>query len=66
MTTPILLTIGMHIRPNRLLEVGLHNTKYNLEKTLRKRYIKANQGNNGKIEKAMAANNNKNDDEKDF
>lgn len=66
MITLILLTIGMHIRLNRPLKVGHYNIKYNLKETLCEKYIKANQDNNSKIEKAMAANDNKNDDEKDF
>lgn len=56
----------MHIRPNKLLKVGYYNIKYNLKETLCKKYIKVNQDNNSKIEKAMAVNDNKNDDKKDF
>lgn len=56
----------MHIRPTRLLEVGPPNAEYDLKERLRKRCTGGDCGNNGKIEEAMAADNNKDDDKEDF
>ena len=66
MATPTLLTIGMQIGPTRLLEVGPPNAKYDLEGRLREGCTSADWGNNGETEEAMAADNNKDDDEKNL
>ena len=62
---PILLTIGIHIGPTRLLEVGLPNAKYDLEGRLREGCIGADWGNDGEIEEAIAADDNEDDNEED-
>lgn len=63
--TIILLIISMHIEPTKLLEVGPSNTKYDLEERLCKRCTNTNWGDDSEIEKAIAADNNKNNNEKD-
>lgn len=62
--TPIFLTIGMHIRPTKLLEVSPPNVQYNLEQKLRKECTSADWYDYSEIEKAMAEDNNKDDDKK--
>ena len=62
---PILLTIGMHIRPTRFLEVGPPNAQYDVRGRLRKRCTDVDWGDDGEIKEAMAADNNKDDDEED-
>lgn len=66
MTTPILLTIDMHIGLTKLLEVGPPNAKYNLEERLREGYTGMDWGNKGEIEEAMATDNNKDNDNEDL
>lgn len=66
MATLILLTIGMHIVPTRLLEVGLPNAEYELEKRFCEGCTDANWGDNSKIEKTMATNDDKEDDKEDL
>lgn len=63
-TTPIFLTIGMHIRPTRLLEVISPNIKYDSEGRLYEGCTYANLGDKSEI-KAMVADNNEDDDDKD-
>lgn len=55
----------MHIRPTRVLKVGPSNAKYNLEGKVREEYSGADWGDNSEIEEAMAANDNKDDDQED-
>lgn len=55
----------MHIAPTRLLEVDSSNAKYDLEERLRKGFIGADWGYDSKIEYALAANNDKDDNEED-
>ena len=64
--TPIISTIGIYIKPTRLLELGPPNTEYNLEKRLCKGCTSVNWGNKDEIKEAMAAKNKKNNDEKNF
>lgn len=61
----ILLTIYMHIEPTRLLEVGYFNVKYNSKKNFIKS-IHANWGDDNKIKKDIAPNNNENNNKEDF
>lgn len=56
----------MHIRPTRLLEVGLPNAKYDLEERLCKGYISVDWSNESEIKEIMAANNNKDNNEENF
>lgn len=65
MATPILLTIGMHIRPTRLLKVGLPNIKYDLEWRLCKGCTGVDWYDESKIEEAITTGNNKDDNDKD-
>ncbi len=65
MATLILLTIGMHIRPTGLLEVGQPNAKYDSEERLSEGSIGVDWGDEGEIVKAMAASDNEDDDDKD-
>lgn len=62
---PILLTIGMHIGPTKLLEVGPPKAKYNSERRLRKGCIGVDWGDQGEIAVVMAAGDDKDDDDKD-
>ena len=62
----IFLIIGMQIGPTRLLEVGLPNAKYNLERKLCKKCTGADLGNDGEIKGAMTADNNKDDDKENL
>lgn len=55
----------MHIGLTKLLKVSPPNAKYDMEEKLHKKYTKVNQVDDGKIKKAMAANNDKNNDEED-
>ncbi len=64
--TPIFLTIGMHIGPTKVLEVGLPNTEYDLEERLHERCTSVDWANEGEIEEAMAAGDDEDDDDKDF
>ena len=61
----ILLIIGMHIGPTRLLKVGPPNAQYDSEGRLRERCTGADWGDDGEIEEAMAADDDEDDDEKD-
>lgn len=63
--TPILLTIGLHIGPTRLLEVGPPNAVYDLEERLHEGCTGADWGDEGEIEEAMTADNDEDDDAKD-
>lgn len=65
MATPILLTIGMHIRPTRFLEVDLHNIKYDSEWRLCKGCTGVDCCDESEIEEAITAGNNKDDNDKD-
>ena len=65
-TTLILLTIGMHIGPTRLLNVGLLNAQYDSERKLYEGCTGADWGDDSEIEEAMAADNNEDNDTKDF
>lgn len=56
----------MYVAPTRLWEVGLANVKYDLEERLHEKYIGANLGDDSEIEEAVAVNDNKDNDEKDF
>lgn len=56
----------MHIQPSRLLEDGLINTKYESKKKLRERCTGADCGDRFEIERAMAADNNNNDDKENL
>ena len=58
------LTIDMYIGSTRLLEVISSNAKYDLEEKFHEGYTGADWGNEGKI-KAIAIDNNKNNDDKD-
>ena len=60
---PIFLTIRMHIGPTRLLEVSPSNAEYDLEGKLNKRCTGANWGDDGEIKEAMAADDDKDDNE---
>ena len=60
--TPILLTIGIHIGPTSLLEVGPSNAKYDSEERLREECTDTDWGDDGEIEEAMAADNNEDND----
>lgn len=60
----IFLTIGMLIRLTRLLEDCLPNAKYDSKKKFRKRCTNVDYDNDGKIEEAMTADNDKEDDKK--
>lgn len=62
----IFLTIGVYIKPTRLLKVGLPNTKYNLEKKFCKGCTSIDWSDNHQIKKAIAMDNNKNNDKEDF
>lgn len=59
------LTIGMYIRPTRLLEVGLFNVEYDSVGKLYGRCTDVDWGNEGKIEEAMAATDDNKDDDKE-
>lgn len=63
---PIFLTISIHIEPTRFLKVGFLNIKYNSKKKLYERYTSVNWHDKYEIEKVIAVNNNKNNDEKIF
>ena len=63
--TPILLIIGMHIGPTKLLEIGPPNAEYNSEGRFCERCTGADWGNDSEIEEAMAADNNEDDNEED-
>ena len=63
---PIFLTIRMHIGLTRLLKVGRPNVEYDLERKLHKRCINIDWGDNGKIKEAMAADDDKDNNEGDF
>lgn len=65
MATLIVLTIEMYIKPTRLLKVDHLNTKYNSKKKLHERYTGINQSDDDEIKKAMAVDDNTNDDEED-
>lgn len=65
-STPIILIIDMHIRPTKLLEVSPSNARYNLERKLREGCTGADWDNNGKIEEAMPANDDKDNDEENL
>lgn len=56
----------MHIRLIKLLKVGLSNANYNFNENLHKKYIDTDFGNYNKIKETMVADNNKDNDEKDF
>ena len=56
----------MHIGPTRLLEIGPPNAKYDLKKRLRERYTSADWGDDGEIEEAIAADDNKDNDKENF
>lgn len=56
----------MHIGPPKLLETGLLNIKYDFEGKLCEKCTCADCGNDGKIEEAMATDNNKDNDKEDF
>lgn len=64
MAALILLTIGMYIKPTRLLEVGPLNAKYDLKGRLCKKCTIVDWSDKGKIQEAMVANNDKDNDEK--
>lgn len=64
--TLILLTIGMHIQPSRLLEDGLINSKYESKKKLCERCTGADCDDRFEIERAIATNNNNNDDKENL
>lgn len=66
MATPIFLTINLHIRLTKLLEVGSLNTKYDLEEKLCEKCTDADLGDDSEIEMAMAVDNDKDDNEEDF
>lgn len=56
----------MYIKPIKLLETDFFNIEYDLKKKLCKRYTNADEGDKNKIEEAMVADNNKDNDKKDF
>lgn len=56
----------MHIGLTKLLKVSPSNAEYNSEKRLREECTGADWGDNNEIEKAMATDNNKDDNEKHF
>lgn len=66
MAIPILLTISMHIKLIRFLEVGYFNAKYNLKKRLYEECTGTNWVDDGEIKETMAMDNNKDDDKKDL
>lgn len=53
----------MYIGLTRLLVIGFFNAKYDSKRRLSKGYTSANWDNVSKIKKAVAADNNKDDDE---
>lgn len=65
MAIPMLLTIDMHIRSTRLLEVGFPNIKYDSKWRLRERCTGVDWCHESEIEEAIAARNNKYDNDKD-
>lgn len=56
----------MHIRPIKLLKISLSNAKCNLKGKLYKKCTSLDLNNEDKIKKAIVANNNKDNDKKDF
>lgn len=66
MAISIFLIIGIHIGSTRFLEVGSLNAKYDSKRKLCEGYISIDWGDNGKIKEAIAVNNNKDNDEKDY
>lgn len=56
----------IYIRPNRFLKVNPFNTRYNLKKKFRAECTSAEWDDKSKIEKAMAVNINKDNNEKDL
>ena len=64
--TSIFLTIGMHIRPTRLLEVGLLTAEYDSKGRLRERCTSANWGDDNEIEEVVVADDDKDDNEEDL
>lgn len=56
----------MYIEPTRLLKVDSPNVKYDLEEKFYEGCTGADWGNDSEIEKAMAADNNKDNNEKDL
>lgn len=56
----------MHIELTKSLKIGPPNAKYDLEGKFRESCTSMNLGNEGKIEEAMAAGNNKDDNDKDY
>lgn len=54
MAITILLTIDIYIGPIKFLEVGPSNAKYDSEQKFCKECININWGDSGKIEEAMA------------
>lgn len=65
MATPIFLTIGMYIGLTKLLKVGPFNAEYDFEEKFCEGCTGVDWGNDDEIKEAMAADNNKNDDEKE-
>lgn len=63
---PIFLTIGIYIESTRLLEVGFSNVKYYLKKRFYEEYTSADYGDEGEIIEAIAANDNKDNNEKNL
>lgn len=55
----------MHIKPTRFLEIGFYNAGYNLNRKLHERYTDTDWGDENEIEKAIATDNNKNDNKED-
>lgn len=63
---PIFLTLGMHIRPTKILKVGPLNARYELERRHYEGCINAKWGNKDEIERVMAADDNNNDNKEDL
>lgn len=64
--TPILLTIGMHIEPTRLLENIHLNSKYDSKKKFCKKCTNTNWDDDSKIKNDIAADNVEANNEEDF
>lgn len=66
MPIPIILAIGMHNRLTTLVEVGFSNADYDSKRRLRKGCTSANWGNDREIKKAIALEDNKDDDKENL
>lgn len=56
----------MHIRPTKLLKISLSNVRYNLEGNFYKKCTSLDSNNEDKIKEVITANNNKDNNKKDF